>query len=154
MLHEDGALRDDRIGNDRRAMNAVVLGEQYADQIIEMPSREVANRTQLPGLVMAGDPPALDLIAGSVGGDRIDVGAGVSGAGPAERLAQKILGKIASRIVRCAGQAARPKLLADLRVEFSSAAGDRRSTFIRVLGICGPTEMRGLLIHRHDKTKL
>ncbi len=71
-------------GNDRRPQHVEVFREEDAGQEVEVTPDEIADRTQLPGLIVARRAPTLDLVGAALGIDGVDVGLGVARQLPVE----------------------------------------------------------------------
>lgn len=73
-LHESSLFKHHRMGDERRPHDSVVLAKQHAREKVEMRAAEVADRGQLAGIVVPGDPAPLYLAARAVRRDGVNVG--------------------------------------------------------------------------------
>ncbi len=94
-----------------RAEAGVVFATKYTGQIIEMASRQIANRGELPRFVEARDLASLYLIAKIVRPDGIDIGMRVIRGTPLKCFAEQVLRQISRGAVRAACDATLPKLV-------------------------------------------
>src|ERR1700684_2752217 len=108
---EGSSLQGYGVRDQRSARDAVVFVEQDARKDIKMRGVHLSDRTQLAGAVVSRDPTPLNLVANPIRADGVDVGMRLARLFPVKCLTEKILRKIAGRIVRASGDASPAKLV-------------------------------------------